>query len=104
MLIAYGIHRGGGPGSCDVHTKTSIVNGLTGDFINLNMSECPSSNFDLHFEISIYDVIVPFFLSFFIYVFNSAILADLFIAFCSLLFNIKLFLKSMLLKSEYVGQ
>ena len=62
MLIAYGIHRGGGPGSCDVHTKTSIVNGLTGNFTNLNMSECPSSNFDLHFKISIYDVIVSFFI------------------------------------------
>ena len=69
MLIAYGIHRGGGPGSCDVHTKTSIVNGLTGNFVNLNMSECPSSNFDLHFEISIYDVIVCLFLSLFIYLF-----------------------------------
>ena len=69
MLIAYGIHRGGGPGSCDVHTKTSIVNGLTGDFTNLNMSECPSSNFDLHFEISIYDVIVSLFLSLSIYLY-----------------------------------
>ena len=37
MLIAYGIHRGGGPGSCDVHTKTSIVNGLTGEFTNFDL-------------------------------------------------------------------
>ena len=72
MLIAYGIHRGGGPGSCDVHTKTSIVNGLTGNFVNLNVSECPSSNFDLHFKIFIYDVILSFFIYFtylFIYLF-----------------------------------
>ena len=33
MLIAYGLHRGGGPGSCDVHTKTSVVNGATGDLL-----------------------------------------------------------------------
>ena len=31
MLIAYGLHKGGGPGSCDVHTKISVVNGLTGE-------------------------------------------------------------------------
>ena len=79
MLIAYGIHRGGGPGSCDVHTKTSIVNGLTGDFTHLNMSECPSSNFDLHFRISIYDVIVSFFIYFFIYLFIYSILVFLLI-------------------------
>ena len=83
MLIAYGIHRGGGPGSCDVHTKTSIVNGLTGNFINLNISECPSSNFDLHFRISIYDVIVSLFLSLFlsfsIYLFIYLILVSLLI-------------------------
>jgi hypothetical protein len=30
MLTAYGKHIGGGPGSCDVHTKTSVVNGATG--------------------------------------------------------------------------
>lgn len=31
MLKAYGLHIGGGPGSCDVHTKTSVVNGATGE-------------------------------------------------------------------------
>lgn len=31
MLTAYGKHIGGGPGSCDVHTKTSVVNGATGE-------------------------------------------------------------------------
>ena len=46
MLIAYGIHRGGGPGSCDVHTKTSIVNGLTGEF----------TNSDLQMKFFIYDI------------------------------------------------
>ena len=35
MLIAYGIHRGGGAGSCDVRTKISVVNGVTGNLKSL---------------------------------------------------------------------
>lgn len=37
MLIAYGIHRGGGAGSCDVRTKISVVNGVTGTLFCLDV-------------------------------------------------------------------